>query len=147
MPETNLTDATLKLSDADAIAILRAVAEGVQAPSPTHEDAKVMVELAAVEPQAAPADGEAARLALCLLAADPNYAGPIRAMLANPAARRFAADPITITLLAGALMMALQTHIEFSRTPDGKWSFKLIKKPTKDGLIGPLIKKLAALLK
>lgn len=48
-------------------------------------------------------------------------------------------------LIAG-LLVALQTHFEFVRDKDGRWSIKIKKKPTSDTLLKPLIKKLAELL-
>jgi len=147
MPDPDLTDTILKLSDPDAIDLLRRLAEGVGAALPSQDDGDAAMELAREEPSAAPNDGSAARLALCLLAEGPRYAGPVRAMLANPPAQRMALDPFTATLLTSGLLLALQTHVEFVRKTDGTWSLKVIKKPTKDGLLGPLIKKLAALLK
>jgi hypothetical protein len=50
------------------------------------------------------------------------------------------------TLLITAALFALQSRIEFVRDKDGKWSFKLVKKPTKDAIVTPLIKKLISLI-
>ena len=147
MHETELTEAILKLSDADAIKLLQRMADGVQAAPPAHSATEAVISLAANEPSITLTDGEAARLALQLLATDPKHAGPIGALLINPPAKQMLIDPITGTLLTTGLLLALQTHVEFIKKPDGTWSLKVIKKPTKDGLLGPLIKKLAALLR
>lgn len=148
MPEADeLTKLIQKLSDAAAVGVLRAIVEGVGAPPPTDETAEAAAALAAAEPGATPGDGEAARLALRLLADDPAYAVQVRALVTNPPARLLAADPITIALLSAGVTFALKTHIRIEKLPSGKWIFKLEKRPVSDGLIGPLIKKLAALLK
>jgi hypothetical protein len=144
---SDMTDAILKLSDHDAINLLRSITEGVGAASPSRNDREAATTLALDDPRPVPDDADAARLALCLLAAERKHGEQIQAMVANPAARRLAIDPITGTLLASGLMLALQTHVEFARNTDGKWSLKVIKKPSNASLIGPLIKKLAALMK
>ncbi len=39
--------------------------------------------------------------------------------MAHPGNDRFAIEPITFTLLAGGLLFALQTHVEFNKNADG----------------------------
>lgn len=139
-----------QLTDADAIDLLRRIAEGQReaASSPAASDL-----LAAAAPLAAgdaaplPSDGEAARLALALLAEESRYASILEAMLSNPPPRHFAIDPVTGSLLAAGLLIALQTHVEFIRNPDKTWSLKIIKKPSSNSLLAQMIKKLAALMK
>ena len=41
-----------------------------------------------------------------------------------------------------AVLIVLQTHVKFERTPDGKWSLKVEKKPTSDSLLKGLVQKL-----
>lgn len=147
MSGSDLTDAISRLSGSDALDLLRRIAEGVGAAAPGRGESEAVAALAVVEPTAPPENGRAAQLALCLLTDDPTYDGPIRAMLANSPAKRLGIEPITGALLTGALLLALQTHVEFVKNIDGKWSLKVIKKPTNEGIIGPLIKKLAELLK
>lgn len=90
------------------------------------------------------ADGDAARLALTLLAADPDRAARIELLATGPRPERF---EIAATIgLIGAILFALQTHVEFTRHKDGSYSVKIKKEPTKDGLLKPLIEKLVSYL-
>lgn len=91
-------------------------------------------------------DGESARCALAILAGDTSNADPVRAMVNGPAPQRMGVEPVSGTLLATGILIALQTHIKFERDKEGRWSLKLEKKPSRDGLIAPLLKKLLSLL-
>ena len=70
---------------------------------------------------------------------------PIRVMIDGPSAQRLL-DPISSAAVAVAVLFALQTHIEFERSKDGKWSFRFEKKPTSDAILKPIITKLISLI-
>ncbi len=72
-------------------------------------------------------EGELAREALLLLADDPDNRQGLTALIEGPPAQRFL-DPSTIAVGVAALI-ALQTHVKFERTKDGKIHFKIEKKP------------------
>lgn len=93
-----------------------------------------------------PSNAAAARLALELLAEDSRHADGLARLLAS-GPTRMAIEPATGVLLGAAILFALQTHVEFIRDKSGRWSLKLVKKPTRDGLISPLVKKLLALIR
>lgn len=97
-------------------------------------------------PESAASRGELARGALLALAADPQHAEPIRALIAGPAPTRFALDPVSGTLLISAALFVLQSHIEIERDKQGRWTFKFKKEPTSESLLKPLIQKLVALI-
>ncbi len=147
---TSLTDAITALDDAAALRVL-SLATG---PGLRNDPLEWSPDLAsalrdhfappAADSPAPPAD--LARTALLALAADPQHTGPLRALIAGPPPQRFALDPVSGTLLITAALFALQSHIEIERDSEGRWTFKFKKEPTKDSLIAPLIKKLAALI-
>lgn len=150
--EHDLSSAISSLDGTTAVRILAAVTRpylrgpniGVEW---TPEMARGLCAELGVTPADAPASaGEIARQALLLLAQEPDKAGPILAMIRNPAPRQFAVDPVSGTLLVTFALFALQSHIEFSRDKQGKWEFKFKKAPTKSNVVGPLIKKLVALI-
>lgn len=89
-----------------------------------------------------PADGDLARAALLLLAADPAMETPLAALLDGPQPERFDAAE-TVALVVGALVI-LQTHVRFERTAAGKWKVLLDKPSTSDSLLKPLVQKLLA---
>lgn len=80
------------------------------------------------------------------MAEDPRFAGPVEAALTGPEAQRMGFGVVESAFLIAGLLVALQTHFEFVRDKDGRWSIKIKKKPTSDTLLKPLIKKLAELL-
>ena len=94
----------------------------------------------------APSDAEAAGMALQLLADDPRFAGSIEAMKSGPQTKAMGPGVVEGASLIAGLLMALQTHFEFARDKDGRWSFKIKKKATSDAVLKPLIKKLTVLL-
>ena len=146
MLSSQTEDAISKQSDAEAVDLLRRIAEGNSAAAPEAATVDAARSLTEDDPAPTPEDGEAARMALALLADSDQHAGPLMAMLANPTAKRMLLDPVTATVLSAGILLALQTRVEFERKTDGKWSLKIKKAPTKTSLLGPLIKKLAALL-
>jgi hypothetical protein len=137
-----------ELDDASAARMLSLIArahqdQGEQAP-PSRELAGALNEAldGTCEGVPDPGDGEAARLALTVLAQDERFAGPIEAMLNGPPPQRMVLDPVGGTLLAAGILFALQTHFKFERKEDGRWSVKIEKKPTSNSLLTPLVKKL-----
>lgn len=147
-----LTELIKSLDDPNATRVLMAVTkprlrDAGDLPAWTPQLARALATELEVTPDTdAAAPAELARRTLLLLAQDPAYVEPIAALIRNPAPQRFMLDPITGTLLVTAAVFALQSHIDFQRDKDGKWSFKFKKTPTKDGLVTQLIKKLVALL-
>ena len=117
-------------------------------------DASLREELAAAiedgpDTPTEPSDGEAARAALMLLYRDDQFAEPIEQLLTGPAPRIMDMRLLGQELAGGALLtvgllLALQTHVLIERDKDGRWRFKMEKKPTKDSLLTPIIRKLLA---
>ncbi|MCY2990157.1 MAG: hypothetical protein NTY19_20125 [Planctomycetota bacterium] len=93
--------------------------------------------VAAADVTAAVRDGDLAREALLLLAGDPDNHPPLTALIDGPPPQRFL-DPTTIAIGVAALI-ALQTHVKFERTKDGKIYFKIEKQPLPVGLMQKLI--------
>ena len=92
-----------------------------------------------------PSDSQAAAV-LEILAKDPQFAGPVKAMANGPQVRSFGPGIVESASLITALLLALQTQFEFARDKDGRWSVQIKKKATSDALLKPLVKKLVALL-
>jgi hypothetical protein len=99
----------------------QALAEGI-------EDANVA---------AAASEGDLAREALLVLAADPENQGPLTALVGSRAPERFM-DAETVAIGVAALI-ALQTYVKFERTKDGRIYFKIEKKPLPLALMKKLI--------
>lgn len=91
-------------------------------------------------------EGDLARLALLLLADDPETRAAIEAMAASKESAQKFDFGATIGLTAAALIV-LQTHVSFGRGSDGKWSLKVEKKPTSDALLKGLVQKLLSYAK
>lgn len=138
------------LDDARAVRTLSLVAEAHQVvvPAPSEASGLVPALSDAVDTgdEPTPTDGEAARQALKLLARDPTFAAPIEAVLSGPRPEGLGLGVVEGALLIGGLMLVLQSHIEFERDKDGKWSVTIKKEPTSDPMLKPLIKKLISLL-
>src|SRR6202023_3491575 len=87
-------------------------------------------------PNAACTEGDEARAALDVLAADPAFTEPIqimtRAAAGAPAAGQRYIEP-TIIALTTAALLALQTRVKFKRDHTGKWSIEIEKKSTSTG--------------
>jgi hypothetical protein len=86
-------------------------------------------------------DGELARQALLVLAEDPDTRNAIETMAAQPQSLQKFDFGASIALTT-AVLMVLQSHIQFERTNDGKWSLKVEKKPTSEALLKGLVQKL-----
>jgi hypothetical protein len=93
-----------------------------------------------------PNDSDAAAIAVQLLAEDPRFTEPVKAMMNGPQAKSLGPGVVEGACLIAGLLMALQTHFEFVRDKDGRFSLKIRKKPTSEALLKPLIKKLTDLL-
>jgi hypothetical protein len=136
--------------DKRALRTLDLVAEAHQDEVPTEEGradlTRALGELVDTTDVSAPSDAEAAGIALQLLATEPRFAKPIEAMRSGPTTRSLGPGVVEGTFLIGGLLLALQTHFEFVRDKDGRWSVTIKKKPTSDALLKPLVKKLTDLL-
>jgi len=93
-----------------------------------------------------PSDSQAVAAALGILAKDPRFAGPVKAMVNGPQVRSMGPGVMESAYLIAGLLAALQTRFEFARDKDGRWSVQIKKKATSDALLKPLVKKLVALL-
>jgi len=90
-------------------------------------------------------EGEAARLALKLLAAsEEGEREGIEGLIDGPRVHTFA-DPWTGIALSAALIAALQTHVKIERKADGTWTVKIEKRPTDAGLLAELVRKVLGL--
>lgn len=95
----------------------------------------------AVSPSAdAPSDGDLAREALLILAEDPEVREHIEMLAKAGPTRGF--DLGAGLAITSAVLLVLQTHIRFERQDSGKWSLLIEKKPTKEGLLKPLVQRL-----
>ncbi len=82
-------------------------------------------------------EGDLAREALLILAHDQNNVEPLTALIESTSPERFlTAETIAIGVAA---LVALQTHVKFERTKEGKIHFKLERKPLPSELIAKLI--------
>src|SRR5580658_3598404 len=136
------------LDDRKAEQILVAIARslrssGVKPPTWSSDLEHAVASEFDVEPGAPPvSDGELARQALVLLAEDPEMHASIETMAANwdDSVQRF--DFGAALSLTTAALIALQTHVKFERTSNGKWTLRIEKKPTRDGLLKALAEKI-----
>lgn len=85
--------------------------------------------------------GDLARQALLLLAEDSATRDAIAAMAANWQSQRRKFDFGATLAITTAVLVVLQTHIKFERSPDGQWSMKFEKKPTSEALLKTLLQK------
>jgi hypothetical protein len=92
-----------------------------------------------------PSEGELAREALLVLAADPAMEAPLTALLHGSQAESFSDVAETVGLVVAALVV-LQTHVRVERTTAGKWKVVIDKPTTSTKLLQPLVSKLLALL-
>lgn len=92
-------------------------------------------------------EGELARLALQVLAEDDSQVrDAIHTMAAHPMEGKQQFELGTTIAVTTAVLLVLQTQVEFERDKDGRWSVKIKKLPTKEKLLQPLVAKLLALL-
>ena len=146
-----MTDAKNRpLEDEQALRILGLIGEAHRATVPTDAGAADLAQalghVVDTTDVPAPGDAEAAGLALELLAEQPGFAERIEAMRSGPQTRPLGGGVVEGAFLIAGLLVALQTHFEFARDKDGRWSVTIKKKPTSDALLKPLIKKLTDLL-
>ena len=139
------------LDDATAKRILATVAQqrlrsGATADVPaTAETARDLAAAVAVAPDAASvSEGDVARQSLLLIADDPAMQPVLRNLIEYPSAQKFA-DP-TMLIVGAAALVVLQSYMEIERDKNGKWTFKLKKKPLNDSLLKEVIQKLAGYL-
>lgn len=136
--------------DERALRILDLIAEAHRSEMPTGEDraglVRALAERVDTTDVSAPSDVEAAATALQLLDDEPCFAGPIEAIKSGPQTRSLGPGVVEGTFLIGGLLLAPQTHFEFVRDKDGRWSITIKKKPTSDALLKALVKKLTDLL-
>jgi hypothetical protein len=133
------------LSDADAQRILTIFARN----QPGYSDSTLSPELTAAlrhEPDltaAASSTGDLARAALLLLADDPQHSPIIDAMTSQPPAQRLGL--LETSVVIGAVLSVLDTHIKIERNAQGSWTVKVEKKPTDPKLLKSLMEKLLGL--
>jgi hypothetical protein len=87
-------------------------------------------------------DGDLARAALAVAAANPQDRAAILALIDGPRTRAFDAGG-SLALIAAALIV-LQTRVRFERTPDGKYKLLVEKSAAGSALLKPLVEKLLA---
>jgi hypothetical protein len=144
---SNLTARIQALDPAKAERILNAIAQyrvsrGLAAN--LTPDAALVTDLAAAADttlDSAASAGDLAKASLLLLADDPAMTPVLDAMIANPPAETFAVDPGTLVIGVAALVI-LQSYVKFERDKNGKWTFKVEKKPMSDTLLKQVISKL-----
>ena len=141
----------MSLDDAAALRLLTTMAKAhehaqsfytVPEPDSTLGEALAAVLSNPADASYDPSDADAARAALILLSQDDRFGEPIAQLLTNPRPQRMAVDPVTGTLLTAGLLLALQTHVLIERDKEGRWRVKIEKKPTKDSLVAPIVRKL-----
>jgi hypothetical protein len=89
-------------------------------------------------------DGDLARAALMLLQEDPESRDALRALVTGPQPQRFLGVELIAAVVAG--LVILQTHVRIERDKQGKYSFEIEKRPTKDSLLKDLVKALVSRL-
>ena len=150
-------DAIMKLNGGQARRILEIVARHHRAAAPAPDPIEALTpalrsELAAafgLTDAASPpvAEEELARQALLVLAEDPATAAAIQSMAAQPAGTPQKFDFGASLAVSAAVLIVLQTHLQFERHKDGTWTLKLEKKPTSDALLKGLVQKLLGYMK
>ena len=143
----SLDERIVALSNRDACTVLRQFS---QAQHPANipgtidtslvEQLRQEAGLVNVDDTVAGDEGDLARTALRLLAADPAHHEGLEYLLSSAGTARFAVAESVV--LASAVLIALQTHVRFERNKDGTWSVKIEKKPTDTSLLKELLKKI-----
>jgi hypothetical protein len=140
----------LALDDANALALLQAFCSAQPAAAvPLLTDPLLRGELETMfdiglNETVVATKGNLARTALLLLARDQDHCKGIAALVAAPPPKQFF-GVVEAAALIPAILIVLQTHLKFERSPDGRWSLKLEKKPTDNALLKDLVKKLLSL--
>jgi len=146
MREDGLTDRLQSLDDATARRVLTTFARA-QSPQPETQLTPALAQALrefAPEPAVGPVtEGDIARTALRLLADDPHHQPILTALINGPAPQKMAVLETAGVIVA--VLIALQTHLKFERDKDGRYSFKIEKKPTDTGLLKTLIQGLLKL--
>jgi hypothetical protein len=86
--------------------------------------------------------GDLARAALLVLAHDPARREELAMIIASGPAQKFVV--VEAAVVISAVLIVLQTHVNFERDKRGKWSVKVEKKATDATLLRELVKKLLA---
>jgi len=94
----------------------------------------------------APSEGDLARQALLALSDVPECQGSLSALVDGPRSESFSLDPVVTTAVVAAALVVLQTHVRIERDKKGKISVLNKKKPTRDALLKPLVRKLLSFI-
>lgn len=120
-----------QLSDSVAIRVLSQMpetwsADSVTRPSLEPEQQEALAKwLGRPVPASPVSEGDLARQALTLLAADPLKRQAIMAMAAEPPSRAEQFDAGATIAIGAAVLFILQTYVRFERDKDGKWSLEI----------------------
>jgi len=153
--EPSIEERIAALSDAQAVRLLLSVtgAHHIAVGEPIVPEAALLGEIftslslpEARGRQAEPGDGEAARAALAVLSEEKRFAEMLQVLLAAPPPEKLDSGLTVSMLLAGGLLLALQTHFKIQRMADGNLAWKVVKTPTDNALLGVLIRKLLSVL-
>lgn len=118
------------LSDADAIRILSGYVRGSGLDAPSglairdlRDASRAAIGSDSEAPVQKAGDGDVARAALCLAAADPQTAVGINTLIDAPESKSFLVTEVSVLTLAVAVLM---TRANISKTPKG-WKIELSK--------------------
>lgn len=143
---TTLADRILSLSDPDSCRILATYASH----QPGYRDSALTPELEqalrsdpALSAESS-GEGDLARAALLLLADGSEHRAVLDALVGGPPPQRYAV--LETAAVISAVLFALQTHVKIERDKDGRWSFRIEKKPTDNGLLKSLMQKLLGMM-
>ena len=142
------------LSDEDAVAVLTGLLDRMEVDWDVWQASDIQKDLPAAledpdvkdEVQVRTADvgrGDLARTTLAYLAErHPELREDVTQAVEQP--RAVGQRDLVALAVAGLVVLALQTEIELKRNDQGRWSFKLHKRPSEDSMLGEIIGKLAA---
>lgn len=146
-----------RIPDEVALQILQSVTKAAQVAADFPEAVEHKQELlsqmlvvlgSTVEAQPAgrmPNEGEVAKALIKLLAQDERFRLMVAELISAPPIITNAWLGIeTPALLVVGSIIALQTYVKVERTQEGKWSFRLERKPASESLIGQALKTIAA---
>jgi hypothetical protein len=83
--------------------------------------------------------GQLARSTLLLLAEDPDRQVELQALMDNPSAAKFTADPVTLTILSTAALVLLQSYVKVEYDRQKGFRVKIEKQPLDKSLLGQVI--------